>query len=267
MTKNTWKSILKLSFVCLIIVGICVGAYFLAKAFGINSIEGIQKVCNNSIVGALIFFAIQVFQVLFLPIGNLAFTIPAGIIFGPVKGFLITWLGITVGSILMYYVGRYGGGKLLNWIVGKDKAEHYKKIIEKATYLLPVILLIPIFPDDVICASAGLGKIKAPFFWITIIITRGIDTFCACFIGAEAIKSPLGIALLVVFLAVILICALLVTKYRVKVEAFFVNLFTGKLKNNKRVFKKREPINVYTNKYVAERVSSRVDLSFEKFIK
>jgi len=105
MTKETKKSILKLILVTLIVVAICIGAYFLLKLLGLDNLETLRKVCNNNIWGALIFIVLQIFQVVFLPIGNLAFTIPGAIIFGATKGFFITWFGVAVGSVIMYYVG------------------------------------------------------------------------------------------------------------------------------------------------------------------
>jgi len=255
MKKETKNSLIKLLIATVAVTAVCVGAYFLLKLLKLDDLETLKKVCNNSVWGAMVFILLQIFQVLFLPVGNMAFTVPGAIIFGATKGFFITWIGVGVGSIIMYYVGRYGGGKLLDWIVGKEKGEHYKEFIARGRYLLPALLLVPIFPDDIVCASAGMAKINAVYFWILIFITRGIDTFCTCFIAAEAIKTPIGISLLVVFFALILVVAGLLTKYRNQVETFVVNLFTGKLKK-KSIFNKKEPINVYSKEYIKEKIEN-----------
>ncbi len=264
MTKETKKSILKLILVTLIVVAICVGAYFLLKLLGLDNLETLRKVCNNNIWGALIFIVLQIFQVVFLPIGNLAFTIPGAIIFGATKGFFITWFGVAVGSVIMYYVGRYGGGKLLDWIVGKEKGEHYKNIIKQGKYLLPALLLIPIFPDDIVCASAGMAKVNAVYFWILIFITRGIDTFCTCFIAVEAVKSPAGIAVLVLFCLIMAIVAFFLTKYRNKIDEFFVKTFTRKKCKQKQIFINKEPINVYSTEYIKTTLTNKDLLSIKK---
>lgn len=246
--KETKKSIIKLVIVVLALIGFFVLAFYVLKWIGLDSVSKIVEVCNKNAWGALIFIALQIMQVLFIPVGNMAFTVPGAIIFGATKGFFITWAGVTIGSIIMFYIGRYGGGKLLNWIVGREKAEHYRDIISKGKFILPFILLIPVFPDDIVCASAGLSKIKWWYFWITIFITRGIDTFCTCFIAVESAKSPVGIAFLCIFIVCMLIAAYFVTKYREKIENFFVNLFTRK--KQKLLFEKDEPVNVYSNDYV-----------------
>lgn len=260
MTNQTKKSFLKLFVATVGVVAICVGAYLLLKLLKLDDIATLQKICNNNIWGAVIFILLQIFQVVFLPIGNLAFTVPGAIIFGATKGFFITWIGVGIGSVIMYYVGRYGGGKLLNWIVGKEKGEHYKKIIAQGKYLLPALLLIPIFPDDIVCASAGMAKINAVYFWILIFITRGIDTFCTCFIAVEAVKSPLGIGLLVAFCVMMLVIAFLLTKYRNQVESFVIKFFAGKLKRKKSLFNKKEPIKVYSMGYIKLKVEEHINL-------
>ncbi|MGN1222074.1 MAG: TVP38/TMEM64 family protein [Christensenellales bacterium] len=219
------KIIKQIAFIStLILIGI--GAYFILRAFGLNNIETLRKVANNGIVGAFIYILLQIFQVIFLPINTTMFTIPAIIIFGPFKAFIISWIGCALGSIAMFLIARIWGVKVLKWLVGEEKATKYANLLKKGKYLLPIFLTIPIFPDDIICASAGLGKINFLYFTIVIIITRAIDTACTCFIGSELIKSPIGICLLVLFTIIMLIVGILVTKNQEKVDAWFVNKFS-----------------------------------------
>lgn len=208
----------------LILVGI--GAYFLLRVFGLTNIETLRQVANNGILGAVIYILLQVFQVIFIPINTTMFTIPAIIIFGPLKAFIISWIGCALGSITMFIIARFWGVKVLKWLVGEEKATKYANLLKKGKYLLPIFLTIPIFPDDIICASAGLGKLNFWYFTIVVIITRAIDTACTCFVGSELVKTPIGICFLALFTIIMLIVGVFVTKNQEKVDAWFVNKFS-----------------------------------------
>lgn len=227
MKKTIFRSLLLVA----ILAGICTGAYFILKAFGLNDLETLREIVNNGIWGILIYITLQVIQVLFIPVNTTIFTVPAIILFGPLKAFLISWVGITIGSILMFLIGRGCGGKLMNWLVGKEKTEKYVKVLGKGKYLLPILLLVPVFPDDIMCASAGIARINVLYFCIVITITRAIDTFCTCFIGGSLIQTPWGIAILVVFSLAMICLSIWLTKNQDKVENWFIKKFTRNKKD------------------------------------
>lgn len=222
------KKITKILVLATVLCGIAGGAYLLLKAFGLDDIDTLRTIVNQGFCGYIIYVALQIVQVLFIPINTTIFTIPAIVLFGPVKAFLISWIGCTLGSIIMFLIAKIWGIKLLKWIVGEEKATKYANILKKGKYLLPIFLTVPIFPDDIICASAGLGNINFLYFCIVVTVTRAIDTACTCFIGAELIKTPVGIVALVLFVIAMCIVGFFVTKHQDKIDAWFVNKFSKK---------------------------------------
>ena len=225
--NKTGSTILKTFLVLFIYGAFIAGAWLLLKAFHLDSIATLRELCDGT-WGYVIFLLLQIFQVIFIPINSIIFTIPAIIIFGSVKAFLISYAGLCIGSILMFLIGRYGGMKIMKWIVGEEKTKHYAKNLGRGKFILPIFLLIPIFPDDILCISAGLSNIKLFYFTIVILITRAIDLSCTCFIGSAAVKSPLGIVLLSIFVLVSIILAVVLTKHQAKVEKWFVKTFEKK---------------------------------------
>lgn len=219
------KTILKFVLLGVIIGAICAGAYFLLRAFGLNDIDTLREIVNRGVWGIIIYIILQVLQVIFIPINTTIFTVPAIILFGPLKAFLISWVGCAIGSIIMFLIARVCGDKVMKWLVGEEKATKYANILGKGKYLLPIFLTIPIFPDDVLCASAGLGKINVWYFVIVIIITRAIDTACTCFIGSALIQSVPGIIFLCLFILAMLVLSIWLTKNQERVENWFINLF------------------------------------------
>lgn len=225
LVKKIWKILL----VILIIGAIGTGAYFLMKSLGIDSIEGVRQVVDNSVWGAVIFGLILIFQVIFLPAGTLAFTGSAVLLFeSPLKAWLICWISLAIGSFIMFWLGRIFGIKILKWIVGSEKTEKYASYLGKAKFILPLILLVPVFPDDIICLAAGISNINPLYFMSVVFITRGIDNFCTVFVGASMLKSTVGIILLVIFVIAMIIASYFLTKHQEKIENFFLEKFTRK---------------------------------------
>ena len=223
------KKIGKIFLVVLIIAGIGLGAFFLMKHLGIDSIDGVRQVVDNSIWGAIIFGLILIFQVIFLPAGTLAFTGSAVLLFeSPLKAWLICWISLAIGSWIMFWLGRLFGTKIMKWIVGSEKTQKYAAYLGKAKFILPLILLVPVFPDDIICLAAGISNVNPLYFMSVVFITRGIDNFCTVFVGASMLKSTVGIILLIIFVIAMIIASYFLTKHQEKIENFFLEKFTRK---------------------------------------
>lgn len=226
--KTKHKSLIKTLFVIGIYIAIIVITWSLLKYFKLNNITTLKHICNNSFLGHLVFVLLQVIQVVFLPINSIIFIIPAIIIFGPAKAFVISYIGLIIGSIIMFFIGRFGGIGILKWIVGDEKAYKYKKILGKGKFILPIFMLLAIFPDDLLCVSAGMSDIDFGYFLLVILATRAIDLACTCFIGTHAVKSPLGIALLVIFIIIAIILSITLTKKQDKLENWAIKTFSRK---------------------------------------
>lgn len=200
------------------------------KHYNLTSITTLKHICNQNAIGIIVFILLQIIQVLFLPISSVAFTIPAIIIFGSIKAFIISFIGLIIGSIIMFYFGRYGGIKLLQWVVGKNQAVYYTRMLGKGKLILPILMIAGIFPDDLLCAAAGLSNIKFGYFFTVVLLSRAIDLSCICFIGPTFIKSTLGIILLIVFVIIAVIFSIYITRNQEKLENW-LTVTTTKLKN------------------------------------
>ena len=224
--KTSQKNILKLFIVITIYISIIILAWITLKYYKLNNISTIRDLCNNNAYGYIIFILLQIFQVVFLPINSIIFVIPAIIVFGAIKAFVLCYVGLIIGSIIMFFIGRIGGIKILSWIVGKDKALKYKFVLGKGKFMLPIFMLLAIIPDDLLCVSAGLSNIDFGYFLLVILATRGIDLACTCFIGIHAIKSTIGIICLFIFVTIAVILSLILTKRQDQLESWIIKTFT-----------------------------------------
>ncbi len=223
-------NILKSIFILLLYAGLMLGFWFILKHFKLNNIETLREICSNSFLGYFVFILLQIIQVVFLPVSGIIFTIPAIIIFGSVKGFLVSYIGLILGSIAMFFIGRFGGIKLLKLLIGEEKAKKCAKMLGKGKFLFPILMIVGLFPDDLLIASAGVSNIKFSYFFIVVLITRAIDLAFTCFVGIYALKSPIGIVLLSIFFIILAICSFILTKKQDKLESWFVNSLAKKNK-------------------------------------
>lgn len=160
--------------ISLLIVGaIVIALYFLARSFGLTKIsqEELQKLIESTGVwGPLVFIVVSFLQVTFLPIPS-TLTIVAGCyLFGALGSFLYSYIGIVAGSLFAFFLGKKIGRPFVNWIVGdKDTVEKYlQRMKHKENVVLFFMFLFPFFPDDVLCAIAGILPVR----WITFIIMQ-----------------------------------------------------------------------------------------------
>lgn len=122
---------------------------------------------------AVLFVVLQFLQVVILPIPSTVTVVAGAALFGPLVGSLLSLLGIVIGSLVAFLVGRYAGYRVVAWLVGKETLDKWlKKIKGKDKLLLSAMFILPVFPDDVLCFVAGISSMSLPLFLGIIIISR-----------------------------------------------------------------------------------------------
>jgi uncharacterized membrane protein YdjX (TVP38/TMEM64 family) len=171
----------------LILVSFCsVLIFILQKTVFFDKIKSIEEfrnfIASFGGLSEIIFILIQFLQVCILPIPGII-TVGAGVLlFGPLKGALLSIIGILLGSIFAFFIGKVFGYKVACWLVGKDELNNWlKKIKGKDKIILAFMFLFPFFPDDILCVVAGLTTITWRFFILIIIITRTISIFTTAY--------------------------------------------------------------------------------------
>jgi uncharacterized membrane protein YdjX (TVP38/TMEM64 family) len=162
------------------------GAYLLVKSGilqKISSIKELREYIKSFGAQALIATLImQILQVVALPIPGVIAIGVAVALFGPLKGAIISFIGIFLGSMIAFFIGRKLGKKAVCWIVGEDTLNKVQASVKgKDKIVLTFMFLFPFFPDDVLCFVAGLSTIPTKYFVIMIIITRIISVTTTAF--------------------------------------------------------------------------------------
>ncbi len=238
-----WQKIFKLCFVSLVcciffVVGyaICFYNNWLKYFESYQAIKNL--ILSAGIWGFIVFFIIQFAQVIIAPIPAMA-TILAGVaVYGPLIASLISTVAILVGSYVAFFLGRIFGRKIAVWIAGEEQTKKYSTILnKKGKYLLILMFIFPIFPDDLLCLIAGITSMSFKFFFFATLIARPLGIFVTAYIGSGQLIPYSGWGLYVwpVLIILIIVAFVICWKYQEQIEKFFMNKFIGWHKNIKRI--------------------------------
>ncbi len=125
-----------------------------------------------------LFITLQFLQVVILPIPSTVTVVAGAALFGAFLGSVYSLIGIVLGSVVAFLVGRYAGIRVVSWMVGRETLEKWlKKIKGKDKLLLTAMFLLPVFPDDVLCFVAGFSSMSIWYFLAVILISRVLAIF------------------------------------------------------------------------------------------
>ena len=177
ISSENKKVILRLG-LSILVIGIAIVAFFIVfRALGVNSLTKEQfqtYIESTGAIAPIIFIGVSFLQVTFVPIPG-AITILAGsYLFGFWKSFFYSYIGMMLGALFAFWLGRIIGRPYVNWVAGgKEKADDWiKKLKGRENVFLFFAFLLPFFPDDILCSIAGVLPIRWFTFIIMQLITR-----------------------------------------------------------------------------------------------
>jgi len=123
-------------------------------------------------LGPLVFIVIQALQVILSPIPGEATGLAGGFLFGVSLGFFYSTIGLTLGTLACFGIGRWLGRPFVRRFVADHYWERMGFIIEAEGAILCFILyLIPGFPKDILSYLFGLSPM--PFWVFALVSTLG----------------------------------------------------------------------------------------------
>ena len=193
--------------ITLIILG-----YLFPSAF-FSSQEQIRDFVEQfGIFAPIAFILLQITQVVLTPISHYAVSIAGGFIFGTWQGFLYNWIGRVIGTFIAFYLGRKFGRKIIEKFVKPSTLEKYDKVFNKGKFLLFLMYILPLFPDDELSYLAGFSSMRAKLFIPIMVLGHIGGSLALAYVGSGvSVKDPLFISL--VALSIIL-GALFIILYR-----------------------------------------------------
>ena len=106
----------------------------------VQSSEGLQQYLEKAgIWMPILYIALQFLQVIILPIPGIVSTMAGVTLFGPFKTLIYSLIGILLGSLTAFFIGRKLGNKAVEWIVGKETLKKWQK--KYTLFFISVILV------------------------------------------------------------------------------------------------------------------------------
>lgn len=241
------ETLFKLLLTGLVIVAVVLLSLYIFQVTGffdkIDSAESLRELIDTTGAWApIVFIFIQALQVFLLPLPGVL-TVGAGVLmFGEWETCLYSFIGIFVGSLIAFGIGRLVGYKAAAWLVGKEALDKWlKKVRGKTNLILTVMFLLPMFPDDILCFVAGLSSMSWKYFIVMQVITRAISVTVTSFsLGGNIIpyNTWWGILLWLLIAVAIIVLFLILYKKGDKIERWFSKIFGGKtatVKEDKKI--------------------------------
>lgn len=231
------KRLIALILIILGIIGLVFGLYY---GLGFNNKFSTTEAIKEHILAfgnlsKVIFVLINYVQTTLIPISNIPTILAGKFIFGPFQASILTFIGVFFGSLTTFAFGKLFGKKAIYWIFGQERIEKYMAMAKgREKLVIFLMLLLPGFPDDIICIIAGITNMSWLFYILAVLFTRSIPIFMTAYLGEVIPFSGWGIAIwAVIFIAFILLGGYVFKKWDNIVS------FVEKIKQ--KIFKKQTP--------------------------
>ena len=137
--------------------------------------------------------------------------------FGPIIGFLISWICTVIGCYLSFLMFRNG---IQTWfekrLRNKEGVDKIMKVVDKAKFENIVVLLaIPFTPAFAVNIAAGLSKMNKKKYLLALLIGKIFLVFFWGFVGTslvDSIKHPMSLIKIFVIMIVAYIVSRMFSK-------------------------------------------------------
>lgn len=136
--------------------------------------------------GPIVFILLESFQVLiiFWPV---PLEIAGGFLFGLPLGVFYSTIGLTLGGVMAFLLGRWLERTYLRRLVDPDKLKQFHQLMKREGALTAfIIYLVPGVPKDFVSYILGFTSLSLKFFVVAVILFRLPSTFLLNLQGAEA---------------------------------------------------------------------------------
>jgi len=152
----------------------------------------------------LSFIALQIGQVVFAPIPGDVTGFLGGYLFGAWGGSLLSTIGLTIGSMLNFWIGHFLGERMVRRFVSCESYNKYNELVQyKGVLIIFIFFLLPVFPKDYLCLFLGLTTMPASVFFVISTIGRLPGTIALSLQGASIFDKNYMFFVLVTVLCIL----------------------------------------------------------------
>ena len=161
----------------------------------------------------IVFIAIQALQVIISPIPGEITGPVGGALFGTWLGLFYSTIGLTIGTLFCFWVGRKWGEPLVRPWLSEHHWNRMNFILEaEGAIICFIVYLVPGFPKDIVSYLFGISPMPFWIFAVTSTIARIPGTWVSSYFGAHVAEQQYIYAL--AFLALVVALCLPLYYYR-----------------------------------------------------
>lgn len=161
----------------------------------------------------LAFISLQIIQVVAFFIPGEIIQIAGGYIYGTVLGTIFSFIGITLGSAIVYGISHFYGKPLINKLVSRRDLKFFQRLLNigSINYIVFLLYLIPGIPKDVLAYICGISEITFKNFILYSTLGRIPGIIISAYFGA---KIGSGHNIILITIAVIMTVLFLLGIYK-----------------------------------------------------
>ncbi len=181
-----------------------------------------QTLREWGILAPVLFIVLQALQVVLSPIPGEATGFLGGYLFGEALGLLYSTIGLTLGSVAAFAIGRWLGAHYVRNFVKKETWDRLGFIVEaEGAILCFMIFLIPGLPKDMVCYLFGISPMPMWVFALVSGLGRIPGTWVLSAQGAHTATG--NYVYVIVISAIVIAVALPLYYYRHRIVGWFQN--------------------------------------------
>lgn len=222
MHRKLQKRLIGIAGIILFIIFIVLVSTIFLQRFGNivkNPVAVRETVLGYGMWSYLIFSLFNIFQIIFAPIPGHVVTVSSGILFGFVRGTLVTWVSVIIGGSIVMVIARYFGRKMLDFLLD-EKAKKFEADVTRKG--ISFILLLSIFPNplgDGLFYLAGITNVPLRVLIPLIAIGRLPGIVLSVLIGDKLLTA--GILGWIIGIGGFIIAVILYMLFNKKIEMVF----------------------------------------------
>jgi uncharacterized membrane protein YdjX (TVP38/TMEM64 family) len=164
-----------------------------------------------------VFILLQALQVVISPIPGELTGVVGGYVYGTTYGFILSTLGLTLGSWVAFELASILGRPFVERLVKKRMLDKFEFVTTATGATICFLLfLLPGFPKDVLCYVLGLSRMRLGAFLIVSTIGRIPGTYLLTVQGASVRSEDYSTTIVIAVISV----ALLFFAYLYRVRLF-----------------------------------------------
>ena len=180
----------------MVIFVVCVLIYFFVPSINKGVTKAISTLSSLGVEGvveyirgycayaAIISFLLMVLQSIIAPIPAFVMTLSNAVIFGWIKGAILSWSSAMVGASMCFYISRILGRDVVEKLNSKGALKNIDIFFEKyGNYAILVARLLPFVSFDLVSYAAGLTSMNFASFFIATGIGQLPATIVYSYVG------------------------------------------------------------------------------------